>query len=207
MAQQKNELEKEISEKEMLKNKVCCLEELRRNVQGKLDVETEEKKSLKTTIKEIEVKLYEEREKVKVIKKECSSEISKNVELEIVLQTVLEELGSANKLLDVRTLVVPSYVGMAPNRCAKYGVDYNKIREENWNREKNQFEGKIKLLEMDKNKLHSQINVLQEKIVQHQRIGCNLRENNDVLEFRITELEYQVLELSKEKNNDALWEY
>jgi hypothetical protein len=68
-----------------------------------------------------------------------------------------------------------------------------------WRREKKQFEGKIMLLEMDKKKLRSQIELLEAKISKQENTEKNLRENNEVLEFRILELEYELLEKAKKK--------
>lgn len=208
LTQQKRELEREIREKDVLKNKVTCLEELRRNLQRKLDEEMKENKVLQNSMKDIEANLCDERENIKAIKKECSLEVSKSAELELVLQTVLEELNNANNLLkkcdneelDRHDVTFSSYDRTRKWRNAfrytKNSADYNASSGENWNREKSQFEGKIKLLEMDKKRLRSLIDSLEERIVEHERIGWNLRENNDVLEFRISELECQVLELS-----------
>ena len=93
LGQQKEELLKQIREKEVLDNRVCCLEELRRNLQRKINEISEENKSIKLALKSNEEKLSEEKERVSVLKKECSNEIAKNVELELVLQTIREELG------------------------------------------------------------------------------------------------------------------
>ena len=199
--QQKEQLENNVRDKEGLKNKVCCLEELRRNVQRKLNEQIDENKSLKSSIRHLETKLLDERENVKVIKKECSFEVSKNAELEIALETVLEQLhGGGSKLTksessdkDWDELAWPCRVG-AGNKYANDRMEYR--AKEVWGREKKQFVGKMKLLEMDKTKLRSHINLLEDKIVEHERVGVNLKENNDVLEFRITELECQVFELS-----------
>ncbi len=256
LAQQKEELLKYIRQKEVLENRVCCLEELRRNFQRKFDEVSEDNKALKLALKSNEERLIEEKERVKVLKKECSNEIAKNVELELVLQTIREELGcamlgdnqntSSNDLEtgwgegldetdrnpharhvgkkvhwgDVQTQEInnstqsPSFnaeqelwgpstrtsrpeTETRPPKTHYSCLKQHTSEEVLWKREKKQFEGKIMLLEMDKKKLRSQIELLEAKIIKQENIGQNLRENNEVLEFRVLELEYELLEKTK----------
>ena len=276
LGQQKEELLKQIREKEVLDNRVCCLEELRRNLQRKINEISEENKSIKLALKSNEEKLSEEKERVSVLKKECSNEIAKNVELELVLQTIREELGCVtppnNRYLsdlslgtrqsgdDVERDCDESRVGGFAHAGAKHGekkvtwgqlpvhsheiksacspqssssnvdlqhrslgsripkavskaeagtkqtpkTQYSCLKQQSdeealWKREKKQFEGKILLLEMDKKKLRAQIELLEEKILKQEGIGQNLRENNEVLEFRILELEYELLDKTKKE--------
>lgn len=259
LAQQKEELLKHIREKEVLDNRVCCLEELRRNLQRKVDEISDENKSLKFALKTNEDKLIEERERVKVLKEECSTEIAKNVELELVLQTIREELGCENPGKSKNTSDVapgksrgdfrkdrdegsdengqnphgkvgqkkvhwgdePTQKVIKPSQIPAFNAEqqlwglgtklpqseaettrptktqYSCLKQQPseealWKREKKQFEGKIMLLEMDKKKLRSQIDQLEEKAAKQENIGQNLREANEVLEFRILELEYEL---------------
>lgn len=259
LAQQKEELLKHIREKEVLDNRVCCLEELRRNLQRKVDEISDENKSLKFALKSNEDKLIEERERVKVLKEECSTEIAKNVELELVLQTIREELGCENRDVqlgksrdelrkdwgkgqnesdqnphgkpgqkkvhwgDEQTTKAPKPSQIPPfnaeqelwgpttkplqpeaetSRPSK--TQYSCLKQQPseealWKREKKQFEGKIMLLEMDKKKLRSQIDQLEERAAKQENIEQNLREVNEVLEFRILELEYELVENTKKQ--------
>ena len=262
LAQQKEELLKHIREKEVLDNRVCCLEELRRNLQRKVEEISDENKSLKFALKTNEDKLIEERERVKVLKEECSTEIAKNVELELVLQTIREELGCENsgKSKNTSEIALPresqddfrkdwnecsdetdqNSHGKAGQKKVHWGdeqtqkvtkpsqiplfnaeqqlwgpntqppqpeaetrrpakTQYSCLKQQPseealWKREKKQFEGKIMLLEMDKKKMRSQIDQLEEKAAKQENIGQNLREANEVLEFRILELEYELVE-------------
>ena len=265
LAQKNEELVKEIREKEILANRVCCLEELRRNLQQKVDEITDENNSLKMNLKLTEEKLVEEKEKVIVLKEECSIEIEKNVELELVLQTIREELGCIAPACNSRDLEKTTRDNLEKEHREEIKIERNvhvkqgekkvhwddeKINNikkssfnpslnaeqqtwdqnrkshstaetENghrikvpkhsclkqhsteatlWKREKKQFEGKILLLEMDKEKLRSQIDLLEQKIIKHENTGQSLRENNEVLEFRILELEYELLEKTRKSN-------
>ena len=259
LAQQKEELLKHIREKEVLDNRVCCLEELRSNLQRKVDEISDENKSLKFALKSNEDKLIEEQERVKVLKEECSTEIAKNVELELVLQTIREELGCENrdvplgksrhelrkdwgKGLDesdqnphekpgqkkvhwgdeqAKKIPKPSKIPpfnaeqelwgpttkppqpeaetSRPSKTQYSCLKQQPSEEALWKREKKQFEGKIMLLEMDKKKLRSHIDQLEERAAKQENIEQNLREVNEVLEFRILELEYELVEKTKKQ--------
>ena len=256
LVQQKEELLKHIREKELLDNRVCCLEELRRNLQRKCDEISEDNKSLKLALKSNEEKFAEEKERVKVLKKECSNEVAKNAELELVLHTIREELGCPSACNyqkssrddskkdwgekfeesdrhaqrvekkvhwgDVQTQEItkptqslpfnaeqqlwgpgtklPQPESDASSTRPHYScLKQNTSDEGLWRREKKQFEGKIMLLEMDKKKLRSQIELLEAKIIKQENTEKNLRENNEVLEFRILELEYELLEKARKK--------
>ncbi|XP_046847275.1 uncharacterized protein LOC124440897 isoform X2 [Xenia sp. Carnegie-2017] len=63
-----------------------------------------------------------------------------------------------------------------------------------WIHEKKQFEGKMTLLEMDKTKMRSHIKILEEKLFTQENLLKNLRERNELLEFRNFELEYELVE-------------
>ncbi|XP_028398588.1 uncharacterized protein LOC114522158 [Dendronephthya gigantea] len=272
LAQQKEELLKHIREKEILENRVCCLEELRRNVQQRIDDISDENKSLKITLKLNEEKLVEERGRVQILENECAAEREKNVELELVLQTIREELGCVTPAKN-RESSDDSFLGTR-NGCDDLERDWDEgrvvvqgldetlddIEEPNttrakhsggkkvhwgdvqtqqiedssqsdaeehhwslntrkprpetarqsktqysclkqqasdevlWKREKKQFEGKMMLLEMDKKKLRAQLDLVEAKIKKEEEIAQNLRESNEVLEFRILELEYELSE-------------
>ncbi|CAB4036017.1 Hypothetical predicted protein [Paramuricea clavata] len=266
LAQQNEELLKHIRQNKVLDNRVCCLDELRRNLQRKVDEISEEDKSLKLALKSSEEKLIEEKEKVQVLKQECSSENAKNVELELVLQTIREELGcpspannqkSSDLFLgtrkshddlgrdwaeglnetesnlsarhvekkvrwgDVQTQEIkkptqsahfnaeqqlwgPSTSSPQPEAETARPPQYSCLKqhpseEALWKREKKQFEGKIMLLEMDKKKLRSEMDLLEATIIKEETTAQTLRENNEVLEFRILELEYELLEKAKKQ--------
>ena len=256
LAQHKEELQKHIREKELLDNRVCCLEELRRNLQRKCDEVSEDNKSLKLALKTNQEKLAEEKERVIALKKVCSDEIAKNEELELVLQTIREELGCSSAVSkkkssrddlkkdwggksdetdrhaqrvgkkvrwgDVQTQEItkltqtlpfnaeqqlwgPSTIIPQPKSDTSAARPHYSCLKQNtsdealWRREKKQFEGKIMLLEMDKKKLRAQIELLEAKINKQENTEQNLRENNEVLEFRILELEYELVEKAKKK--------
>ena len=273
LAQQKEELLKQIREKKILENRVCCLEELRRNVQQRADDISDENKSLKITLKLNEEKLVDERERVQVLENECATEREKNIELELVLQTIREELGCVTPAKTRKSSDDPSLGTIngcddlekdwdegrvvvqrldetldeiEPNTRAKHRggkkvhwgdvqtqqiedpsqsdlddaeehhrglntriprfetarqskTQYSCLKQQTsdevlWKREKKQFEGKMMLLEMDKKKLRAQLDLMEAKIIKKEEIAQNLRENNEDLEFRILELEYELLE-------------
>lgn len=242
LAEKQEEVLKHIREKEALDNRVCCLEELIRNLQRKIEEITENNKSLKLALKSNEEKLFDEQEKVEVLKKECSNEIAKNVELELVLQTIREELGcgipaknqddadstpcahhverkvhwsdvqtqettktnrnthfnAEQQLWGTRTTSLPVEAETSQRVKTQYScLKKHPSEETQWRKEKKQFEGKIMLLEMDKKKLRSQMEVMAAKILKQENIAQSLRENNEILEFRILELEYELLDKAK----------